>query len=190
MMHRAFRTTLHTSLAACAALAASATLASSEGVAIGNKNIPSIMKENEDNGTVSFDRNPKTLRNRVPDDGPAYPWYEKRAKNCCQPCINKINVEREKKICAFYESGLCTSRAATTAHENGTLPVYNELSYKVTKWFSDWREESKDAKICPSCGGRLTYPCFFAWKRFCPEIIVFSKNTRPQKNALFFCLEI
>lgn len=121
-------------------------------------------------GTVSFDRNPKTLQNRVPDDGPAYPWYEKRAKNCCQPCINKINVEREKKICAFYESGLCTSRAATTAHENGTLPVYNELSYKVTKWFSDWREESKDAKICPSCGGRLTYPCFFAWKRFCPEI--------------------
>ena len=51
-MHRAFRTTLHTSLAACAALAASATLASSEGVAIGNKNIPSIMKENEDNGKI------------------------------------------------------------------------------------------------------------------------------------------
>jgi serine/threonine-protein phosphatase PGAM5 len=46
MMHRAFRTTLHTSMAACAALAATATLASSEG-AIENKNIVrNVTKEN------------------------------------------------------------------------------------------------------------------------------------------------
>jgi len=63
MMHRAFRTTLHTSLAACAALAASATLASSEGVAIGNKNIPSIMKENEDNGKNNSTRSTKWDQN-------------------------------------------------------------------------------------------------------------------------------
>ena len=63
MMHRAFRTTLHTSLAACAALAASATLASSEGVAIGNKNIPSIMKENEDNGKNNSTRTTKWDQN-------------------------------------------------------------------------------------------------------------------------------
>ena len=45
-MHRAFRTTLSSSLAACAALAASATLASNEGVV---NVMPNIIKENEDN---------------------------------------------------------------------------------------------------------------------------------------------
>ena len=45
-MHRAFRTTLSNSLAACAALAASATLASNEGVV---NVMPNIIKENEDN---------------------------------------------------------------------------------------------------------------------------------------------
>ena len=46
VMHRAFRTTLSSSLAACAALAASATLASNEGVV---NVMPNIIKENEDN---------------------------------------------------------------------------------------------------------------------------------------------
>ena len=137
-----------------------------------NVRIDDLGAENKSENTYDDGKaseRPKKRQKTVPPP-PQQPHMARRKVQWQPPCINKINVEREKKICAFYESGLCTSRAATTAHENGTLPVYNEMSHKVTKWFSDWREESKDAKICPSCAGRLTYPCFFAWKCFCPEI--------------------
>ena len=121
-------------------------------------------------GPLSFDRK-KTLENIVPNDGPTYAWSKKSREHCCQPCINKINIEREKKICAFFECGLCQNGAATTARKNNTAPEYSSVPNNVTEWFYNWRKEfSKDSKICDSCRGRLTYPCFFGWEPFCPGI--------------------